>query len=125
MLALAAAELGLKVHVYAPEADSPAFDVAARHTVARLSTTRRHSPRFAARVSVVTYEFENVPAAPRRSSAPMRRWRPMPSRWRSTQDRLTEKTFLADLGIATATFAAVENEADLAEALRSSASPPS
>ena len=32
MLALAAAELGLKVHVYAPEADSPAFDVAAERT---------------------------------------------------------------------------------------------
>ena len=35
MMAMAAASLGLKAHVYAPEGDNPAFDVAARHTVAR------------------------------------------------------------------------------------------
>ena len=34
MLSLAAARLGLKCHVLAPEADSPAFQVAAAHTVA-------------------------------------------------------------------------------------------
>jgi 5-(carboxyamino)imidazole ribonucleotide synthase len=34
MIALAAARLGFRCHVYAPEPDSPAFDVAAHHTVA-------------------------------------------------------------------------------------------
>ncbi len=34
MIALAAADLGIRCHIYAPEADSPAFDVAARHTLA-------------------------------------------------------------------------------------------
>ena len=41
MLAMAAARLGLKSHIYCPEADSPAFDVAARATVARGIEARR------------------------------------------------------------------------------------
>src|SRR5213079_238889 len=61
MLALAAARLGLKCHVFAPSPDAPAFDVTHRVTCADYSDTAALD-RFAADVDVVTYEFENVPA---------------------------------------------------------------
>ncbi len=61
MLALAAARLGLKCHVFSPNPDSPAFDVVHRVTCADYTDTDALE-RFAADVDVVTYEFENVPA---------------------------------------------------------------
>ena len=61
MLALAAAQLGFKCHVFAPNPDAPAFDVVHRVTVADYTDTGALD-RFAGDVDVVTYEFENVPA---------------------------------------------------------------
>ena len=61
MLALAAARLGFKCHVFAPSPDSPAFDVVHRVTTADYTDTEALD-RFAGDVDVVTYEFENVPA---------------------------------------------------------------
>ena len=63
MLALAAARLGFKCHVFAPNPDSPAFDVVHRVTCADYGDTEALD-RFAEDVDVVTYEFENVPAEP-------------------------------------------------------------
>ena len=60
MLALAAGRLGLDCHIYAPEADSPAFAVAKAHTVAAYDDFAALEA-FAKAVDVVTYEFENVP----------------------------------------------------------------
>ena len=60
MLALAAARYGLKAHVYCPDADSPAFDVAAFRTCAAYDDEAA-LVRFADSCEVVTYEFENVP----------------------------------------------------------------
>ncbi len=61
MLALAAAELGFKVHVLTPEADSPASHVAWRTTIASYEDESALKA-FAASVAAITYEFENVPA---------------------------------------------------------------
>ena len=61
MLALAAARLGFKCHVFAPNPDSPAFDVVRRVTRADYTDTEALA-RFAENVDIVTYEFENVPA---------------------------------------------------------------
>lgn len=115
MLAIAAAQLGLKAHVYAPEEDPPASDVA-RFTRGAWDDAEALT-RFARSVDVVTYEFENVPAATVDSverSAPVR-----PGRKALTiaQDRVDEKTFLNDVGVATAPFAPVEDAASLAAAL--------
>ena len=60
MLALAAAPLGLKCHIFAPETNSPAFQVSASHMVAQY-TDQSALLEFAAEVDVITYEFENVP----------------------------------------------------------------
>src|SRR5206468_10297933 len=61
MLALAGARLGLKSHIYAPDAGEPAFDVAADGTVAAYENEAALA-RFAEAVDVITYEFENIPA---------------------------------------------------------------
>ena len=61
MLALAAARLGCKCHIFSPSPDSPAFDIVHRVTCADYGDTQALD-RFAADVDVVTYEFENVPA---------------------------------------------------------------
>ncbi len=61
MLALAAAQLGFKCHVFAPNPDAPAFDVVHRVTMADYTDTGALD-RFATDVDVITYEFENIPA---------------------------------------------------------------
>ena len=61
MLALAAARLGFKCHVFCPEPTSPAFDVVRRVTEADYRDMAALA-RFADDVDVITYEFENVPA---------------------------------------------------------------
>lgn len=61
MLALAAARLGMKTHIYCPDEASPAFDVTPNKTVAAYDDEAALAS-FAAAVDVVTYEFENVPA---------------------------------------------------------------
>jgi 5-(carboxyamino)imidazole ribonucleotide synthase len=72
MLALAAAELGLNCHIYAPEADSCAFDVVRAKTCAPYEDESALA-RFAEAVAVITYEFENVPAATANFSPPASR----------------------------------------------------
>lgn len=115
MLAMAAAQLGLHVHIYAPEADSPAFAVAAARTVAAYDDAAALAG-FAAAVDVVTYEFENVPAETVALLDPLRPVRPNGRALVVTQDRLHEKSFLRDLGLTTAPFAAVDDAAALKEA---------
>jgi len=116
MLALAAARLGFKCHVFAPDPDSPAFDVVHRVTCADYADTQALD-RFAANVDVVTYEFENVPAETATFLAARVAVLPDPSVLATTQDRLIEKNFIAGLGAATAPYAAVAAPAELAAAL--------
>ncbi len=116
MLCLAAAPLGLRCHVYAPEIDGPAFDVCAFRTVAGYDDEAALA-RFAASVAVVTYEFENVPAETAAFLAARVPVRPDPAALARTQDRLVEKTFVRDLGLDVPDFAAVDSVADLEAAL--------
>jgi 5-(carboxyamino)imidazole ribonucleotide synthase len=116
MLALAAARLGFKCHVFAPSPDSPAFDVVHRVTCADYTDTEALN-RFAEDVDVVTYEFENVPAETATFLAARVPVLPDPKVLATTQDRLIEKTFIAGLGIDTAAFADVGEPAALAAAI--------
>src|SRR5882724_6575628 len=116
MLALAAARLGFKCHIFSPSPDSPAFDVVHRVTCADYTDTGALD-RFAADVDVVTYEFENVPAETATFLASRKPVLPDPRVLATIQDRLTEKTFVAGLGIGTARFAQVDSPAALAAAL--------
>jgi 5-(carboxyamino)imidazole ribonucleotide synthase len=116
MIALAAADLGIRAHVFAPEADSPAFDVAARHSIGEYEDEAALA-RFADAVDVVTYEFENVPAATAAFLAARTPLHPGARALAVTQDRLTEKRFVAELGLSVAPFRAVDSLADLEQAV--------
>jgi 5-(carboxyamino)imidazole ribonucleotide synthase len=116
MLALAAARLGFKCHVFSPSLDSPAFDVVHRVTRADYTDTEALD-RFATDVDVVTYEFENVPADTATFLAARVPVLPDPAILATTQDRLAEKTFVTRLGIRTADFADVRSPTDLKAAI--------
>ncbi len=115
MLAMAAARLGLKAHIYAPPGDNPAFDVACAHTCAPYEDEQALAA-FADSVDVVTYEFENIPASCVALIEARKPLRPSRRALETTQDRWTEKSFIRSLGIATAPFANVETAADAAVA---------
>jgi 5-(carboxyamino)imidazole ribonucleotide synthase len=116
MLALAGARLGLKSHIYSPYADDPAFEVCAQKTLAEFSDEDALS-RFASQVDVVTYEFENVPAATAAFLDARKPVRPNPKALALTQDRFIEKRFLQELEIETAEFADVADAGALARAV--------
>jgi 5-(carboxyamino)imidazole ribonucleotide synthase len=116
MLALAAARLGFKCHVLCPERGSPAFDVVRRVTEADYAD-KAALDRFADDVDVITYEFENVPAETATFLAARKPVLPDPKVLAITQDRLVEKDFIVSLGIATAPYAGVAAEGELAKAL--------
>ncbi|KMS52782.1 phosphoribosylaminoimidazole carboxylase [Novosphingobium barchaimii LL02] len=115
MIAVAAAQLGYRCHVYAPEADSIAADVCAEFTCAAWDDAEAMA-RFAADCAVVTYEFENVPVGPLAAlgDTPLL---PHPRALETAQDRLSEKHFVSQLGGNPAPYAPVDSAADLAEAI--------
>ncbi len=115
MLAMAAARLGLKTSIYA-DAAGPACDVAAHTTIGAYDDWDKLSA-FARTVSVVTYEFENVADATARHLAAIIPVRPGARALTVAQDRLAEKTFLADLGIAIAPFTAIADASGLHAAM--------
>jgi 5-(carboxyamino)imidazole ribonucleotide synthase len=119
MLALAAAQLGYKCHVYAPDADSVAAEVSARFTRAAFDDEAALE-RFAREVDVVTYEFENIPTGP---LAALPNVHPPLRALEISQDRLAEKEFVAALGGRPAPFAAVSDPASLEAALATVGAP--
>ncbi len=116
MLAMAAARLGLRSHIFAPETEAPAYEVAGAKTIADYNDEAALA-RFAAEVDAITYEFENVPVACAEFLNRLKPVRPSPRALAITQDRLAEKSFLRDLGLATAPFAAIDNAGSLARAI--------
>lgn len=122
MVALAAARLGYRTHVYCPDADSPAERVSAATTVAGWDD-QAALDRFAAAVDAVTLEFENVPVSAVRHLEQQVPVRPGAAVLAVAQDRLAEKTLAGDLGIAVAPFAPVAAAADLAAAFEQTGLP--
>ncbi|MFO1090390.1 MAG: 5-(carboxyamino)imidazole ribonucleotide synthase [Hyphomicrobiales bacterium] len=116
MLAMAAARLGLKCHIYAPPGDNPAFQVADASTIAPYEH-RAALDGFARTVDVVTYEFENVPVETAAHLAHQVPVAPSADVLAVTQDRIHEKTYVAGLGIPVPGFAAIDSAADLGPAL--------
>lgn len=106
MIAQAAASLGYRAHIYAPENDPPAAQVASKTTSAAYED-RDALARFAADCDVVTYEFENIPVEPVSFLAELLPVRPNPRVLRITQDRLNEKDFLARIGVPTTRYRGV------------------
>jgi 5-(carboxyamino)imidazole ribonucleotide synthase len=122
MFAQAAQQLGYRVHVYAPEADPPAARVADFHTVAAYDD-RAAVARFARSVAAVTYEFENIPGETLFAAEKFAPVRPGPHVLATTQNRLREKTFLAERGLPVTPFAPVRSLPELEDALRALGTP--
>ncbi len=115
MLAVAAARLGLRAHVYDPDPAAPAGQIA------RLTTAPYDDhaalAAFSASVDVITYEFENIPTAALDVLEAMRPIRPGRRALAISQDRIAEKDFLTGLGLTTAPYAAVSDAGALEVAL--------
>ena len=116
MLSVAASRLGMRTHIYEPAANPPAGDVAHRVTTASYQD-QAALQAFAASVDVITYEFENVPAAALDTLEAVRQVRPNRRALAISQDRLAEKDFLTGLGLTCAPYAAVASPDDLRAAL--------
>ncbi|WP_119166194.1 5-(carboxyamino)imidazole ribonucleotide synthase [Algihabitans albus] len=117
MAALAAARLGYRCHVFGPTADGPA------HQVTNLSTVAGYGDEtalaaFADAVDVVTFEFENVPAATAVFLDGRVPVRPGPRVLSLCQNRLREKDFLASIDVATTGYAEVRNPEGVRRSLR-------
>lgn len=116
MFAIAARRMGYRVHTYSPDTDTPTGQVADVEVVAPyedLDAVRK----FARGVSVVTFEFENVPFASAEAAAEIAPVRPGGKVLHTTQHRLREKTFLKDAGFPLVPFEKVTSEAELVAAL--------
>lgn len=112
MLAIAAAQLGYRSHIYAPEASGPATEVSAEWTQAGYDDAAALE-RFAKSVGVVTYEFENVPPAALDALEAIAPIRPGKRSLEVSRFRPSEKGLVRDLGGRTAPFRVVETLDDL------------
>ncbi|MDA7423882.1 5-(carboxyamino)imidazole ribonucleotide synthase [Thalassococcus lentus] len=116
MLSVAAARLGYRSHIFEPGANPPAGHVADAVTTASYDdeTALR---AFADAVDVITYEFENIPTSALDLLESMRPIYPGREALRVSQDRMIEKTYLSELGLQVAPFAAVETADELSKAI--------
>lgn len=112
MMACAAAALGYKTHIYTPEADSPASQVAFATTVAPYED-KTALAEFAAKVDIITFEFENIPHESLELLEQKKAVFPSAKILKISRNRLREKTFIRDLGILTADFSRVTSLAEL------------
>jgi len=116
MFAIAARRMGYRVHTFSPESDTPTgqvSDVEINAPYDDLDAVRA----FARAVRVVTFEFENVPAAAAAAAAEFVPVRPGGPVLHVTQHRLREKTFLAAHGFPVTPFRTVRSAAELPAAI--------
>ncbi|VAW14356.1 N5-carboxyaminoimidazole ribonucleotide synthase, partial [hydrothermal vent metagenome] len=123
MLAVAASKLGLNTHIFCPDQESPAFDVAKFHTIAPYDDNDALK-EFAASVDLVTYEFENVPAKTAHLIEEHVLLAPGVKALKTSQDRLLEKKFLQELNIAISPFEPVGSPEQFLEAIKIIGTPP-
>ena len=117
MFAIAARRMGYRVHTFSPDTDTPTGQVADLEVVGAYDDLDavRH---FARNVSVVTFEFENVPAVTAAAAEEFAPVRPGGNVLHVTQHRLREKTFLSQNGFPVTPFRKVKSVEDLRDAVR-------
>lgn len=116
MLATAAANLGMKTHIFCPDPNSPAFEVAGRKTIADY-TDYNALEIFANSVDIATYEFENVPVETAKHIMQFVPLAPDKNALSISQDRLLEKQFLQSLDVKVSEFEHVRSLSELQAAL--------
>lgn len=111
MLVLAGYPLGLSFRVYDPSPDACAGPLAPL-TVGAFDDLETLA-RFAAGVDVVTFDFENVPAASLKALTAKVRVAPGPALLEVAQDRVSEKRSAEALGVPCAPWWAIADRAEL------------
>lgn len=117
MLALTAKRLGYRVHVFSPDIDTPAGEVADREITADYLDFEALK-QFAVAVDVVTIEFENIPAEALKMLERHVPVYPQPHVLETTQHRLREKQFLSNLGVPVVPFHPVQSSRELEQAIQ-------
>lgn len=115
MMAIAAARYGLHVHIFAPEENASAGEVASTHTRASYEDKEALSA-FADVCDVVTYEFENIPRASLDMLSGAVPLRPGIASLEISQDRLVEKQFLEKIGLPVAPYRLIDEANDIGAA---------
>ena len=115
MLSVAASRLGFKTCIFEPGGDCPASHVANYHFQASYDDADALE-KFAKSVDVITYEFENIPTSALDILEGFCQIHPNRETLRVSQDRLTEKEFLNNLGLKTAPYQAVDTLDDINDA---------
>lgn len=116
MFALEARKMGYRVHTFSPESDTPTGQVADIETCAGYDNLFEVRT-FAQSVDVVTFEFENVPAATVEAAAEFVDVFPKGEILHTTQNRLREKTFLSSNGFPVTPFRHITSIEDLRTAV--------
>lgn len=116
MLASAAAAMGYKTHIYTPEKDAPASQVATKTTIGAYQDAVALRA-FGQSVDVVTFEFENVPSETLDMLGEVVTVYPAPSVLHTTRNRIREKDFISACGIGTAPYRPIRSSEDLMEAV--------
>jgi len=122
MLSVAASRLGFKTCIYEPGGDCPASHVANYHFQKGYDDLDALK-QFAQSVDVITYEFENIPTSALDALEAIKPIHPNRTALATSQDRLTEKDFLASLGLKTAPYADVTDAASLDAAIATIGTP--
>lgn len=104
MMSVQASKMGYQVHIYSPEADSPAAEVSKFATVAAYDDEKMLA-EFCKAVDVVTLEFENIPLSAAKFIEANNTLHPSSRVLEICQHRVKEKKFVSELGIETAPFA--------------------
>ncbi len=117
MFAFSAKRMGYRVHVYSPDRDTPAGQVADLEIQAPYGDLDAVQ-EFARGVDVVTFEFENIPLSTVAAVEPFAPVRPGRHVLHVTQNRLREKRFLSEGGFPVPSFQPIKTLADLEQTCR-------
>jgi 5-(carboxyamino)imidazole ribonucleotide synthase len=117
MFAIAARRMGYRVHIFSPEENGPAAQLADHATTAPYEDEAAVT-QFARAVDVITFEFENIPATTIERLSREQLRRPRGEILVIVQNRLREKEFLKGAGFPIAPFRPVTNLASFKNALK-------
>ena len=116
MFAIAARRMGYRVHTFSPDLDTPTGQIADVEVVAPYDDLDAVAD-FARHVSVVTFEFENVPAPTAQAAQSCAPVRPSGAILHTTQQRIREKAFLKSAGLPMTPYREVRTPDDLMQAV--------
>ncbi|MAE51514.1 MAG: 5-(carboxyamino)imidazole ribonucleotide synthase [Micavibrio sp.] len=117
MSALAAANLGIAVHIFTPEHNSPASQVSSQTTVAPYNDETALK-KFAQSVDIITYEFENIPVDTIRFLKTLTPVYPDEKLLEVSQDRVIEKIFLNEINIETTRWKNYQSDQSILDAFQ-------